>query len=629
MDNLDSILGIGNTSNIPNLDWLDLDVGDIKNMPSTFPVRILPQLEEAWSHEPKEIFHRIPTMEQTVSLDKVKEASDTQEGIVDAAKREIMGGHTGDALIERLTNVFPKEMLAGAKEPLRKVASEQGLLGNVYLDLTAFDSCKEAASVLNANKIRTAKYIVGSPKRHVCSSHGTGYCSALNKRVVSEVIYSEDLLKHYSDHLKLAGRMGANEIISSKEDLRAKFLGMYASDAYANEHHPEVEGSTEITKDMEASFEASLKNDVEKIKEAHSVDRFASVRPVLAFIQNEMLKGHIGTSLKEAISKKFSSDQIAMYENEIRKIASLQGILGNVYVDVSYYKTPEEAVSAIKTASTSPQYLVQTRKAHSLDDTLEQVAHKTGCAMLPKDGKIDKRIASSYIDDLYFNNRISSNMHVAFKKEIEEEKNTLGVIRYAFVASNSYKPSKREGGVQGYYAQGERKKANDRGVIKLAVSKAFESGISINKIEEKVASYLPTTEAIGMIYDVLSSTKEVDANSLDNCTKQKYNFASGAQIKKADKCAHCILKANATCTVQGARFAGEEVIDKAFLVLDPNTAKVMYKENPDVVRDDMEKMVTEVPDNFGSGMEIALNKMFEREGMDISLDTQDKNIGLI
>jgi hypothetical protein len=77
------------------------------------------------------------------------------------------------------------------------------------------------------------------------------------------------------------------------------------------------------------------------------------------------------------------------------------------------------------------------------------------------------------------------------------------------------------------------------------------------------------------------------------------------------------------------KFAGVRDLDKAYLDLDPKTAKVQFDENPDLSRADMQQPY-DISDSFGSGMKITLDNMrktgsddvnvsFNMEGMDSAL----------
>jgi len=618
MGDLDKVLSFDQKSTVPDLDWLSLQPGDVKNIPVPMNVEVLPQLQQAWASTDTRGPQRISTYEvaQTVKKSSV---GDAVIDVVRSAKRAMMLGHTGRSLADKLAGLYSRDVICASKDALTKLAAEQGLLGNVYIDMEAFDSCDEAVKMLGKNKIRTAKYVVGSPKKRACNEHKTGFCRDLRKKVVAEVLFDDSLFSHYSDHLKIAGVMSADETISSKDQLRECFFRIHASKDPQQVKAEEESGIT-ITAELEQAFSNQLDKDTEKVSSSQQVDRFQGAQPILAHIQNEMLKGIMGDELKNSISKKFAKDQIAAYEPEIRRVASLQGLLGNVYVDVSYYKSASEAISAIKSAITSPQYVIQTISKGQFDDTLNKVARATGCKELPRDGKIDLKIASSYLDDLSFCNRISSDVSKVLRKKLEAGDNALSIIRDAYLATQGYRPEKREAGVSAFYntAYTTGKQSADRSNLKTAAYKALESGISIDKVEDKLTSFVPTVEAVGLVRNVLSSMRVVNAASLVKCTTEKYQLNKDVRIVKASKCTSCVRQYCSTCTALNAKFAGKEVVDKAFLDLDPKTAKVLYGENPDVARVDMSSE-RDTPDSFGSGMNIALDNIREKKALDIDL----------
>jgi hypothetical protein len=625
MDQIGKIMEQDKVS-IPNLDWLDLQAADVDNIPTPNNVRILPQLEAAWSHNDQRGTQLVPN----VMLVNNKKASDVSSSdvadIVRQAKREMMAGVTGSALAARLGSLFMPEVIQAAKDELVKLSSEQGLLGNVYLDMTAFDSCSDAARTLGKNKVRTAKYVVGNPIKHACSSHATGVCRELGKKVIASMEYTKDVLEGYTQHLRLAGVIAASDSVDSKESLRQAFS--VKPKRAETEETPVVADKVDFDK-VNLAFSEALEKNAEVQKKVASQQRFYKARPILAHMQNLMLKGKVGDALKESLAANYPMNDIAEYAPEIKRIASLQGLLGNVYVDVSYYKNHEDAVKAIKTATTSPLYLVQTVKEKAYDDTLVKVAKATGCSVFPADGNIDKSVAMSYVADLQFGDRISSETADSLRTRVTAGGNVLGVLRDAFLATQSYKRKTREGGVQMSLTQGVSKKAADRTALRTKAQRALEAGVALNKIEDKLASVIPTVEAIGMCRSVISSLDTVDANCLPDCASEKYQFKMGARIKMASKCKTCIYTSVTACVHLGMKFAGAKDMDKAYLDLDPKTAKVLLEDNPDVSRQDM-KQEYDMSDNFGSGMNIALDNIRKREAQDVSVDFSregiDKNL---
>lgn len=603
---------------VPDLDWLMLSEENTKNIPTPHNVEIIPQLQETWGNTDASSARLISNQVKSESLPSQKIASEDISGVVNTAKKEMMLGLSGKGLSKKLASIYPKNLLVAAKKELTKLAQEQGLLGGVYVDLTPFDSCDHAAKVLGRNKIRLAKYVVGEPKRCVCSSHHQGYCKALGKNVIDEVDYNSKLLSDYTTHLHVAGILGRGEVLSSKENLRGALLKSAAIREPEAHEVPTVE--KERPMDIEASFgdlqETLLKEAKSEVK---SVSEFDQVRPVLAFIQNEMLKGKMGSDLKEAISQSIAQPTIEKFASQIKKAVSLQGLLGNVYVDISYYNNFDDAVKAIKTASTSPSYVVHTEPRDDLDDLLERVAAVTGCEVLPRDGKIKAKVASSYIDDLQFSSRVSSDMAEQARNRIEAGDNVLGVLRDIYISSLSYTPTAKEGGQPGRFHQNVSHKYANREKLKSAAYKAVEAGFPIEKIENKLMGEIPAAEAVGMVRKVIASVREVDANVLTNCTTEKYQFSHDAILKKASKCSDCVRFTCAGCTALGLRFAASK--NEELPAIDPKTEKVLFEENPDVLRDNLNKEF-DMPDYSGANINVDLDKMRSSEASkNVDVDT--------
>lgn len=628
LGNIDNIVGNGAGAKVPDLDWASIDIENKDNIPVPMNIEIVPQLSEAWAHRSEKSAKVIPN-KVTASWSGKKITEEDIEGVVNTAKKEMMTGLLGKPLAMRLSSLYPPQLIKASAGRLKKIAEDQGILGNVYVDISPFDTCKDAARYLGKNKIRLAKYVTGKPRRSVCSSHHSGYCNELNKKVADTIEYDKSLFDEYGKHLKVAGIISKDASIESKEDLRTALLSKGSKKktaAKSKKEMPRVDFD-----EVKKAFDKEITRKSASLDDQQKAARFREVKPVLAFIQNEMLKGHMGGRLKEAIQKKYPENTIRKYADEIKKIASLQGLLGNVYVDISLYDGVEDAIKSIKNAATSPSYVVQTVKKNAYDNADEKVAKVTGCQLLPRDGKIDVKIASSYIDDLQFSNRISSNVASKLKTTLQTGNNVLGILRSAFIASQSYKPQKREAGVQAYFHQAEKKKYANRDNIKLATHKAIEAGIPLEKIEEKLSTMIPTVEAMGMVRDVLANSETVDANSLSRCTSEKYQFSRKASMKEANKCKVCIYKAAHSCTMQGLKFAASE--ESADVVkIDPHTEKVVLAENPDVTRDDMAMELDMLDSRWGSGNSIALDKMRKNSNSDdlnLSYNGEGMDAGLL
>jgi len=630
IENLDKVLGSGYEAKLPDLDWASLEAEKHDNIPTELNVEAVPQLVEQWSNRPEVGTRLVGLVEGPVG----KKASDVTEGaiagVVDTAKREMMMGLKGRELAQKLASLYPPSLIKAAKEGLKTVAEEQGLLGGVYVDLSVFDSCREASRVLGPNRIRLANYVVGTPKRHVCSSHIAGYCKELRKNVVSEVPYGDDLYQKYTDHLRVAGVIGASESVTDKDTLRQALLRTPEPRKRATSiDGPAKAAAVKVPENLDEIIDKAASE-----REAAEV-KYASERPVLSYMQGQMLHGLVGDELKNAMGAKFPQSTIKSCQDSIRRTASLQGLLGTVYVDVGLFKDASEAAHAISSAKTRPSYLVDTRPGSEYDSRVADVSKATGCLALPRDGAIDTKVARSYVDDLRYAGRVSTSEAERYAARIEAGDKPLAVLRDAFI-TGSRPGTRREaksGAQMGTWFTGTSKGFQDHSALQEAASKALQSGIGMEKVIAKVAGQVPSAEAIGLVRTALGRIGEVDAACLDRCSLEVYPISKSASIRRAPKCEGCVNGTGTVCLVQRAKFAGALDLDKAFVDMtvltaaeekkekkssgkahdpsqdiEPVTKKVLLSENPDVERADM-KQKYDMSDEFGSNQNKVLDRM--------------------
>ena len=119
---------------IADLSWLDPKNYD--NYPSdNNPVRVLPKLSQLWRMDDRG-FCMNPNQAGSL-MGVTRSAGDTEESnreVVREACKAAMAGLNGSGLAEHLRGLFTSSQIESAKEELSKVASEVGLLGNVYLE---------------------------------------------------------------------------------------------------------------------------------------------------------------------------------------------------------------------------------------------------------------------------------------------------------------------------------------------------------------------------------------------------------------------------------------------------------------------------------------------------------------
>jgi len=548
---------------LADLSWLEVESGkNYDNIPSGNLAEAIPQLEAAWEHGEGRNTSFIPNQVMDTNIGVKPVSPELIQEVASVAKKAMMIGHSNAEIITSLKDRFPLDTIKSASEELKKVASEQGLLGNVYIDLSCFDTCKQASQVLGKHRTRLASFAVGAPRKEANFTDSFGNCRVLGKKVVASVDYDAGLLSKYETMLKSAGTLSSGLKIASKEDLRNAFVNPLKKEASNSHHGAQDQIVLNASEEELASATASIKKEAAE-KEAAEVlsKRIAAARPIMATVQTAMLKGLMGESLKAVIAKEVPSDSIQRFASEIKNAVDMQGLLGTLYTDVSHYGSVNGAVSAIKSASTSPRFIIAS--SDTGDNRLNKVASATGCVELSREVGVEAKVASSIVDSLAFNEKLSSDTAFALSEKLAAGENPIAVIREAYLSTMETKKEARTGGVQATYNAPLAKQASTVSIdkVKTAANKALESGISVMDVESKVASMLPASEAFGAVRSVVSSMKEIQASSLDNCSTERYPLHPEARIAASSKCASCIHKASGVCAKQGVKFAGEGFID--------------------------------------------------------------------
>ena len=541
---------------IPDLEWLAVSPGDNAVPVVNNPHFAVPQLEEAWGWES----YRNPVTNLVPNTimggpGVVAVSPEEIDATVKVTKKAMMQGLKGPELLAHLRERVASEVIDAATPELVKLASQVGLLGNVYIDLSPFDTTREAALLLGGHKLRTASYAVGAPAKEVSFIDASGKARNIGLTVVASVQYTPELFAKYTTILRNDGRIAADETIKTEEELRTALTADPTKDVQV--HAAEAVVPAGMPVDSSEILAAATQESEVAMAHSASQIRWASAKPVMSFIQSEMLAGKVGMELKAAINGKFTEEAVQGHMGEIARLASLQGLMGPVYVDVSLFKNADEAIKSIKLASSRPKYIIA---SHDDDDNrVERVASATGCLELPRSG-VSVREASSIVRDLEGAGFIDSPVAASLNARLASGEATTNILRDAHLARATSVPTVREGGVYMHYAAGVRSASEvDRGSLRTASVAALSRGFPVSAIEDKVATSVPAGEAVTIVRQALSSMDVVPARSLEKCSTQRYTLNPGAKIACAPKCASCVLKVSGYCTKQASSMVGDIV----------------------------------------------------------------------
>ena len=312
------------------------DVGSYDNYPSdNNPVRVVPKLSEMWSHSNKNI-NLIPNVSIQQPLMSVNSGV-TPSDVVREAKKAMMAGLKGKEVSEHLRSRFTPSDIDSSKDELVKLASEQGLLGNVYIDMSAFSSFKEAEQFLTQNRNRLAREIVVN-SGSINSKTASLLASKFHKNVVSSIDYNQDLFDNYKIHLVASGKISNDYVIDSKESLRMAFMA-------EKEQVKDVKKKEMKSVPKEVMSDELLKmadNRLKKDKISSDEMIIGKIRPILEFARSQFSKGKEASDVKEMLRSKFVKEDIVSAIGGLSVIAS-----GNVSAENINKMVEEDKITPV------------------------------------------------------------------------------------------------------------------------------------------------------------------------------------------------------------------------------------------------------------------------------------------
>jgi len=294
---------------ISDLDWLNVKEGEYDNYPTANnPVRVLPELADQWTPGAKHSGLTLLNLKEIPVKDSAKEAEKreaAQKDIIRSAKRAIMMGLSGNQISNQLRMRYSSSDLEAVKDKLAEVSKEQGLLGNVYVDISAFTSPNDAVTFLRGNYCKTARFLL-VPKGF---SQAGVIQKTFRKAAVSAIEYTPELLNDYKNFLVLSGRIPADYQIGSKEDLRRAFL-------YCTPNKEIVETVAKPEEkpfDKEAASEdLTYRSALKKVSDDTTKDllHLRSIYPIVKCAQEIISKGKSFEDVKGTLRSKFLAEDI-------------------------------------------------------------------------------------------------------------------------------------------------------------------------------------------------------------------------------------------------------------------------------------------------------------------------------
>ncbi len=528
-----------------DLSWFS--EGTVGYPSASHPSDIRTQLASVWHHFQEPGTHTGGIDNVINPSEVVKKASDAKTELLAAVKKAANARKVGKALTSITAN-YPADVVESAKDELEKLAAEQGLIGNVYMDLSAYPNRIAAEKHLASFK-KMPEFMVGTPYAEVGQKFASD--KFLGKSVVASVDYSPELLARFSARLAAEGLIEEGEILNSKEDLRTAFLGGFIREASAPVSEETIEheaadlgqGHEELLAKMDAEYQDILKQ-----------EKSSQMTAEASSVQANLLAGKY--------AKTASQNPV------VQKLASLAGFIGAAAVDLSLFKSAGEATRAIKSASIRPKFAFNGAISGAPVAWGQGCAESNGLKLLESLEDFSLSDAEDFSANLIGQGRVPQESVGQILTEVQDPIHiVISVVKKANDPSSLIKmravadieASESPEGFEHDKVAVQEEKAISIDQLKLATTKSLENGISLGQVTEKVASVVGDKTARSIVASSLQSMTVVDANSLDNCSEYKMSLARTASIKKASKCSSCSHCTLGGCSMQQRSFVGSRV----------------------------------------------------------------------
>lgn len=314
--------------------WLAVDTASYDNIPTeNNPIRVLPDLNAMWNHgQLPGISGRAPSIIPLKEIGMRASEQDKEQrdvvtaSIVREAKKTLMAGAGVKELADHLRSLFTSRQIEAAAEEIKAVSKEMGLLGNVYIDASAFVTQDEADKFLTNHRNKLARDILYDPK-NMNPSIVQNIASKHRKNAVTEMVYDSELIDRYKNHLVYAGRIPSDFEVGSKEELRAAFL-------YQKPVVPEQPKKARAIKklsdaEVKAGLKALAEENAYETREASDVLLLKVIEPVLAFAQESLSKGKDLSDLKGMLRQKYASTDLQQAAPYMAILISKPGLVAS------------------------------------------------------------------------------------------------------------------------------------------------------------------------------------------------------------------------------------------------------------------------------------------------------------
>lgn len=224
----------------------------------------------------------------------------------------LLQGDSDKKLMAMIKSSYPKEVVMACANSIKKVLSERGVFGRVYIDSKLFPKCKDGQEKdLVRRHASKAAFIKSKRACAGCIHNSEGMCLSYEKELVNKVPYDSDTLKYYRSYLVREKGVDPVSLLKKGKSVKEALKTAFRKESKKEIHVAEGRGAKVLPKAQQKFDEVvSIEELVLDSKVAKIV--LAQKNPDLSDYKNTQ------TYQKYAVEEK--------------------GLFGNLYVDLNLFK---------------------------------------------------------------------------------------------------------------------------------------------------------------------------------------------------------------------------------------------------------------------------------------------------
>ena len=255
----------------------------------------------------------------------------------------------------RLSASLERRFARADSDAITTLASEQNLLGSVYVRPDQFRTCHDANDFFRRHH-NAAEFILEMDKCSGCHFNREGGCSLIGKQVVKDIPYTEEVLAAEVAQLRDAGTLDAK----TAEGILSRIGSVDVRDLLAEAHG--VLAPVEVA-DYQPKYDAQQMQTQQQVVDAKAATISHAIpqkhASVVRSAYQAAYKGVHGSALQNHLVERFGAPAVVAAGSHIRPIVRMAGLLGNVVLDVRGFRSASEAKNFLTDNRLHPQFLLK------------------------------------------------------------------------------------------------------------------------------------------------------------------------------------------------------------------------------------------------------------------------------